>query len=177
MTELVAIQGDITTIEADAIVNAANPRLAGGGGVDGAIHRAGGPSILEECRQIVAERGLLRTGQAVVTTAGRLPADFVIHTVGPVWSQMGEGEAIWLLGSCYRTSLDLAAGKGCRTVSFPAVSTGVYGFPRDLACETAVAATRQWVSHHPDAIDRVLFVCFSGPDYDRYRAHLETDSP
>lgn len=174
MTELSAVLGDITTIEVDAIVNAANSRLAGGGGVDGAIHAAGGPSILEECRRIVADRGLLRTGEAVATGAGRLPVRLVIHTVGPIWGRVDEGEATELLAGCYRNSLDLAAAEGCRAVSFPAISTGVYGFPKDLACSIAVGETRAWVGRHPDVLGRVLFVCFGEDDYARYRAELDS---
>ncbi|MFO7299464.1 MAG: O-acetyl-ADP-ribose deacetylase [Actinomycetes bacterium] len=172
MTLLETVQGDITTIPVDAIVNAANSRLAGGGGVDGAIHAAGGPSILEECRRIVAARGHLPTGQAVATGAGRLPARFVIHTVGPIWGRHPEDDAVELLASCYRSSLDEARDRDCRTVSFPAISTGVYGFPKDLACRTAVAAVREWVAEHPDALDRVLFVCFSAGDHERYLEEL-----
>lgn len=172
MTRLEAVQGDVTTIEVDAIVNAANAQLAGGGGVDGAIHAAGGPSILEECRRIVAERGPLPTGQAVVTGTGDLPARHVIHTVGPIWGRHTEAEAVELLASCYRSSLDQAMAHGCRTVSFPAISTGVYGFPKDLAATTAVAAVREWVEEHPDALDRILFVCFGADDLERYEREL-----
>ncbi|HEX6946502.1 MAG TPA: O-acetyl-ADP-ribose deacetylase [Acidimicrobiia bacterium] len=173
MTRLETVQGDITTIAVDAIVNAANSRLAGGGGVDGAIHRAGGTSILEECRRWVAEHGHLPTGRAMVTGAGRLPARFVIHTVGPIWGQVGEDVAVDLLASCYRSSLDLAMEHGCRSVSFPAISTGVYGFPKDLACETAVATVEEWLAGHPDALDRVVFVCFGADDYERYQKVLQ----
>ena len=172
MAELVAVQGDITAIAVDAIVNAANSRLAGGGGVDGAIHAAGGPSILEERRRIVAEHGPLPTGRAVATGAGMLPARLVIHTVGPIWGQVGEGEAVELLRSCYRASLDLAVANDCRTISFPAISTGVYGFPKDLAARTAVAAVREWVARSPGAMDRVMFVCFGADDLEHYRREL-----
>ena len=172
MTELATVHGDITAIGIDAIVNAANSRLAGGGGVDGAIHRVGGPSILEECQRIYQERGPLSTGQAVVTGAGQLPARFVIHTVGPIWGQVGEDDAVELLASCYRNSLDLAAAEGCRTISFPAISTGVYGFPKDRACETAVAAVKDWMADRKEAMDRVLFVCFGSEDYELYQLRL-----
>ncbi|MET0566860.1 MAG: macro domain-containing protein, partial [Acidimicrobiia bacterium] len=118
MTHLEAIQGDITTVDADVIVNAANSSLMGGGGVDGAIHRAGGPAILAECKQIVAQRGQLPTGRAVITTAGDLPARHVVHTVGPIWGTVAEDQAVELLGSCYRSSLDLARDADAKSVAF-----------------------------------------------------------
>ena len=130
MTRLEAIQGDITTVDADIIVNAANSSLMGGGGVDGAIHRAGGPTILAECKQIVTQQGQLPTGRAVITTAGKLPARHVVHTVGPIWGSVTEDEAVELLASCYRSSLDLARDVEARSVAFPSISTGVYRFPR-----------------------------------------------
>jgi O-acetyl-ADP-ribose deacetylase (regulator of RNase III) len=149
------IQGDITTQEADAIVNAANSSLLGGGGVDGAIHRAGGPAILEECRRL----GGCETGDAKATTAGDLPARHVIHTVGPVWRGGSQGEEK-LLASCHRRSLEMAADLGCRTVAFPAISTGVYGYPVERAATIALRATAQELERHPE-IERVTFVLFS----------------
>ena len=159
-TEIDSILADITELSADAIVNAANKELRPGGGVDGAIHRAGGPRIAEEALAIARERGHLPTGEAVSTTAGALPSHHVIHTVGPIWGQHDQSEAVRLLGNCYRNSLDVAVGLGCRSIAFPNISTGVYGFPRELAGATAVTAVRKWVSEHPDALDRILFVTF-----------------
>jgi O-acetyl-ADP-ribose deacetylase (regulator of RNase III) len=149
------IQGDITTQEVDAIVNAANSSLLGGGGVDGAIHRAGGPAILEECRGL----GGCDPGDAKWTTAGELPARYVIHTVGPVW-QGGDHSEDELLASCHRRSLEVAAELGCRTVAFPAISTGVYRFPIDRAAQIAIRTTRDELDRLPE-IERVTFVLFS----------------
>lgn len=168
MTDVVTLHADITTVEADAIVNAANSSLMGGGGVDGAIHAAAGPAILEECRAIVAETGPCATGDAVITTAGDLPARHVIHTVGPVWGTVPEDQAIDLLASCYRKSLDLARDAGCRSVAFPNISTGVYHFPKPLAAKTAVRAVRDWIRSNPDSIDVVAFVCFDQENEELY---------
>jgi len=148
-------QGDITQQEVDAIVNAANESLLGGGGVDGAIHRAGGPAILEECRRL----GGCETGDAKATTAGNLPARYVIHTVGPVWNGGDHGEDE-LLASCHRRSLQVASELGCRTIAFPAISTGVYRFPVERAARIALAATREALERHSE-IERVTFVLFS----------------
>ena len=163
MTRLEAIQADITTVAVDVIVNAANSTLMGGGGVDGAIHAAGGPSIKEECKAIVARQGPLPTGEAVATGAGNLPARHVVHTVGPVWGTVPAEEAVALLAACYRNSLSLAWKLACRSIAFPNISTGVYHFPKPLAADTAYAAVSEWLDDSPDVLDRVLFVCF-GPD-------------
>src|SRR6476661_6881709 len=130
--KLEVVKGDITKISVDVIVNAANTSLLGGGGVDGAIHRAGGPAILEDCRKIIAKQGGCKTGEAVITTAGNLPAKFVIHTVGPVWNGGNKNEAT-LLENCYRNALKLAVENNCKTIAFPNISTGIYGFPKDKA--------------------------------------------
>ncbi|HWZ15720.1 MAG TPA: O-acetyl-ADP-ribose deacetylase [Mucilaginibacter sp.] len=159
-------KGDITKIHADAIVNAANTSLMGGGGVDGAIHRAGGPAILEECRKIVAKQGRCNTGDAVVTTAGNLPAKYVIHTVGPVWNNGKYGEQQKLAG-CYQKSLQLAADNDCKTIAFPNISTGVYRFPKKEAAEIAVSTVSDFLKLN-DKIEKVIFVCFDDENYDLY---------
>jgi O-acetyl-ADP-ribose deacetylase (regulator of RNase III) len=156
-------EGDITTFAADAIVNAANSSLLGGGGVDGAIHRAGGPAILEECRRL----GGCDTGDAKATTAGELPARYVIHTVGPVWGAVERADE--LLASCHRKSLALAASLDCRTVAFPAISTGVYGFPLDRAARIAIGTTAIELASLP-GIERVTFVLFGRAAYDEFAA-------
>jgi Predicted phosphatase homologous to the C-terminal domain of histone macroH2A1 len=159
-----AVQGDITRENVDAIVNAANERLAPGGGVCGAIHRAGGPSIAAECARI----GHCPTGGAVATTGGDLPARFVIHAVGPVWQGGGAGEAE-LLASAYRSSLEEAARVGARSVAFPAISTGIYGYPLEPATAIAVAAVRGWEG---SGVDLVRFVCFDEATLAAYRDAL-----
>lgn len=152
------IKGDITKIKVDAIVNAANSSLLGGGGVDGAIHHAGGPEILKECREIAARQGGCKTGEAVITTAGRLSAKYVIHTVGPVWHGGYENEAE-KLADCYTNSLKLAAANGSRTVAFPNISTGIYRFPKAEAARIAVRSVTDFMAG-TDEIDKVIFVCF-----------------
>jgi O-acetyl-ADP-ribose deacetylase (regulator of RNase III) len=147
-----AVRGDITEQQVDAIVNAANESLLGGGGVDGAIHRAGGPGILAECREL----GGCATGDAKPTRAGRLPARYVIHTVGPVWRGGDEGEPE-LLASCHRRALEVAAELGCRIVAFPAISTGIYGYPVELAAPVAVAAVRDSMREPVELVRFVLF--------------------
>jgi O-acetyl-ADP-ribose deacetylase (regulator of RNase III) len=161
--KLQAVKGDITQLKVDAIVNAANSSLMGGGGVDGAIHRAGGPAILEACKKIVAKQGGCKTGEAVITTAGNLPAQFVIHTVGPVWNGGGQNEPA-LLANCYNNSLRLAVENGCRSLAFPAISTGVYRFPKKEAAAIAVQTTAAFLAHH-DAIEQVFFVCFDDESF------------
>jgi O-acetyl-ADP-ribose deacetylase (regulator of RNase III) len=160
------VVGDITRLHVDAIVNAANESLLGGGGVDGAIHRAAGPGLLEECRLI----GGCPTGEARVTDAYDLPAHVVIHTVGPVYVDGTFGEAE-LLRSCYLSSLELAADRGARTVAFPCNSTGVYGYPKAEACEIAVTVVGEWLSAH-DLPEEVVFCCFTEEDARPYRARL-----
>lgn len=172
MTRLEATQTDITTVEVDVIVNAANSSLMGGGGVDGAIHAAGGPSILAECREIVARQGPLPTGEAVITGAGDLPARHVVHTVGPIWGTVPDDEAVDLLASCYRNSLALARESSSRSIAFPNISTGVYRFPKPLAADTAVHAVRTWIEASPEALDTVLFVCFGSENLGLYQELL-----
>jgi O-acetyl-ADP-ribose deacetylase len=165
------IKGDITKMKVDAIVNAANSSLLGGGGVDGAIHRAGGPAILEECRQIRARQGGCDTGQAVITTAGLLPAKYVIHTVGPVWNGGNQGEPE-LLTSCYRNSLQLAVDHGVKTIAFPNISTGVYRFPKPEAATIAIKAVQQFLAND-NTLQEVFFVCFDDENYSLYKERLE----
>ena len=157
---------DITKLVVDAIVNAANTTLLGGGGVDGAIHRSAGPQLLEECRKI----GGCPTGEARITRAYRLPAKHVIHTVGPVWHGGTHNEA-QLLASCYRNSLRLALENGVRSIAFPAISCGAYGYPLEQAVAIAVGETRRFLTQH-DEIDRVIFVCFGEDIADAYRSAL-----
>lgn len=163
-------QGDITKIEADAIVNAANTSLLGGGGVDGAIHRAGGPEILEACRKIVARQGGCPTGEAVITTAGRLPARFVIHTVGPVWNGGRNGEST-KLANCYRNSLNLAQENNCLVVAFPNISTGVYRYPKKEAAAIAIHETVAFLTKNP-LPEKVIFVCFDEENLSIYKELL-----
>jgi O-acetyl-ADP-ribose deacetylase (regulator of RNase III) len=161
------IQGDITRLDVDAIVNAANESLLGGGGVDGAIHRAAGPELLAECRML----GGCKTGQAKITRGHRLIARHVIHTVGPVWHGGGSGEAE-LLASCYRQSLRLAADAQLQSIAFPCISTGIYGYPHADACEIAVRTVFDWLGNN-DWPETVTFCCFDSASADLYRARLQ----
>jgi len=174
--QIEVIQGDITAVNVDAIVNAANSSLMGGGGVDGAIHRAAGPALLEECVKIAQARrnvagGPCPAGDAVITGAGKLPVKHVIHTVGPIWRGGGNGEP-QLLASCYRKSLLLAQEEGLESVAFPNISTGVYGYPKEKAAAVAIAAVRETLPSTP-AIKRVVFVCFDSGNYALYRKLLD----
>ncbi|MDA3615225.1 O-acetyl-ADP-ribose deacetylase [Polluticaenibacter yanchengensis] len=152
------IKGDITKIQADAIVNAANTSLLGGGGVDGAIHRAGGTEILEACRKIVARQGGCKVGEAVITSAGKLDAKFVIHTVGPVWNN-GNNNEDEKLANCYSNSMKLAAENGCHSIAFPGISTGIYKFPKDRAAGIAIKTIYDFLKTH-DLPGQVILVCF-----------------
>ncbi|MBZ4037400.1 O-acetyl-ADP-ribose deacetylase [Flavobacterium sp. 17A] len=160
------LKADITEVEVDAIVNAANTSLLGGGGVDGAIHRKGGKAILDECVQIRNKQGGCKTGEAVITTAGNLPSQYVIHTVGPVWNGDKE-EKSKLLADCYKNSLNLAVENGIKTIAFPNISTGIYHFPKDKAAEIAVKAVKDF--ERISEIEKVLFVCFDDENYQIYK--------
>jgi O-acetyl-ADP-ribose deacetylase (regulator of RNase III) len=164
------LQGDITKLEVDAIVNAANSSLMGGGGVDGAIHRAGGLVILDECRQIVARQGRCETGEAVITSGGNLPAKQVIHTVGPVWHGGNNNEAN-LLQNAYLNSLKLAVGNGIETIAFPNISTGVYGYPKEKAAEIAIRTVIKFLRGN-DQIKQVYFICFDEENLQIYQRLL-----
>jgi O-acetyl-ADP-ribose deacetylase (regulator of RNase III) len=161
------VLGDITKVAADAIVNAANSTLLGGGGVDGAIHRAAGLKLVAECATLLG----CRTGEAKITEGYRLPAKHVIHTVGPVWRGGNRGEPE-LLANCYRNSLQLAVQHGLKTIAFPSISTGVYGYPKDKACRIALKVVADFLQTDT-SIEKAIFVCFSRPDYDGYRKAME----
>ena len=165
-SELALIRGDITKQDTEAIVNAANTTLLGGGGVDGAIHRAGGPTILEECNKIRAKQGECPTGEAVITTGGNLKAKYVIHTVGPIWSG-GKRKENMLLHNAYKNSLSLARDNGIRSLSFPSISTGAYGFPIERAAEIALSTVRDFFKRY--TFEEVRFVLFSQEDLRIYK--------
>lgn len=160
------IKGDITVLDVDAIVNAANSSLLGGGGVDGAIHKAGGKKILEECMAIRSRQGGCKTGEAVITGGGLLKAGYVIHTVGPVW-QGGCNDEDRLLANCYINSLKLAEENNIKTIAFPNISTGVYGFPKDRAAGIAVKTVAEYL-RESESIEKVVFVCFGNENYQLY---------
>ena len=164
------VKGDITAVAVDAIVNAANSSLLGGGGVDGAIHRKGGPAILEECMQIRARQGGCATGEAVITTAGNLPAKYIIHTVGPVWDGNRQDEKEALLANCYVHSLRLAREHGVRSIAFPNISTGVYHFPKVEAAAVAIQAVSSF--EQIEDFERVVFVCHDEENYRIYKRLL-----
>ena len=166
------LQGDITKIQADAIVNAANTSLLGGGGVDGAIHKAGGSEILEACRKIRNKQGGCKVGEAVITTAGKLPAKYVIHTVGPVWNN-GKSDEEKLLANAYANSLRLALENNVQTIAFPNISTGIYHFPKEKAAAIAVATVKDFLLT-TDKISKVTFVCFDQENYQIYQQLLKS---
>ena len=170
MPDIQLIKGDITKMKVDAIVNAANSSLLGGGGVDGAIHRAGGPKILEECMVIREKQGGCKTGEAVITTGGNLPAKYVIHTVGPVWYG-GKNNEDELLANAYKNSLRLATEYEIKSIAFPNISTGVYGFPKQRAAEIAVNAVKGFFNL-TTLIKEVFFVCFDEENYKIYQSLL-----
>lgn len=157
------VKGDITKIKVDAIVNAANSSLMGGGGVDGAIHRAGGPPILEECRKIVAKQGGCKTGEAVITTGGNLPCNYVIHTVGPVWNG-GNNNEKEKLASCYLNSLRLTVDHNCNTIAFPNISTGIYRFPKEEAAKISIDSIQNFLSGN-NSIEKIVIVCFDDENF------------
>ena len=165
------LKGDITKIKVDAIVNAANTSLLGGGGVDGAIHRAGGPAILEECKMIRARQGGCDVGEAVITTGGNLPAKYVIHTVGPVWNGGNNNEES-LLRNAYTNSLRLAVENNVTTIAFPNISTGTYRFTKQRAAEIAVNAVKNFLKDN-SSFERVVFVCFDDENYEIYERVLQ----
>ncbi len=167
MNRIEVVKGDITKIAVDVVVNAANSSLLGGGGVDGAIHRAGGPEVLNECRDIRNRQGKCKTGEAVVTTAGNLPATFIVHTVGPVWNGGYKNEPE-LLANCYRNSLNLAVEKNAETIAFPNISTGIYGYPKPGAAKVAAATVREFLETN-ESIKKVIFVCFDDDNYTLYK--------
>jgi O-acetyl-ADP-ribose deacetylase (regulator of RNase III) len=170
--KLSLLKGDITQQHTDAIVNAANSSLMGGGGVDGAIHRAGGPKILDECMKIVSKQGKLPVGKAVITSGGNLPAKYVIHTVGPIW-QNGANHESQLLASAYQESLKLAEINKLQSVSFPSISTGAYGYPVDQAAKVALQTVKTFLKTEATSIKEVVFVLFDTRTFDAYKKVLQ----
>ncbi|XMB29062.1 macro domain-containing protein [Paenibacillus sp. BR2-3] len=167
-------EGDITKWHGDIIVNASNSGLYGGGGVDGAIHRAGGPQIAEECSVIRQKQGGCLPGEAALTHAGRLPVRYILHTVGPIWKGGAGGEEA-ILAKCYRSSLDLACSKGAQSITFPNISTGIYNFPKGLACRTALHTVIQYVKEHEPGslpLTRIDFICFERENAELYEAEI-----
>lgn len=173
MTQISLIKGDITTLKVDAIVNAANSSLMGGGGVDGAIHRKGGPQILEECKIIRREQGECKTGNAVYTSAGNLPAKYVIHTVGPIWYG-GKNDEPQLLSQCYINSLSIAEKLEIKSIAFPNISTGVYRFPKEQAVQIAIRSVKEFIEKGTP-IEEIIFVCFDDDNYSLYAELLELE--
>jgi len=171
-TKVSIVRGDITDQATEAIVNAANPGLMGGGGVDGAIHRAGGPAILEECKKIVAQKGRLSTGKAVITGGGNLKAGYVIHTVGPIWHGGSRNESE-LLESAYYECLQLATSNKLGSISFPSISTGAYGYPLDEAARIGVSAVVSFLKEQATSLREVVFVLFDTRTYESYRSALQ----
>ena len=172
LVQLQLLRGDITQIKVDAIVNAANSALAGGGGVDGAIHRAGGPAIMEELDQVRKKIGRCQTGSAVATGAGNLPAKYVFHAVGPMYLDGKHGEP-GALASCYTTCLDMAVEKQVRVISFPSISTGIYGYPVGEAAPLALRTIEKWVGEHPGTLHAIKLIQFSDADHQVYRRAAE----
>ncbi len=164
--------GDITRQDTDAIVNTADPTLAGGGGVDGAIHQVGGADVSRECRQIVAEQGKLPRGKAVITTGGNLKARYVIHTVGPIWTGGKKGEPE-ILESAYRESLKIAAANNLTSISFPSIGTGAYGYPSDKAAKVALRAVTSFLKEKTTSLREIIFVLYDSQTYQSYRSALE----
>ncbi len=170
MTKITVALGDITNQNTEAIVNSANPSLLGGGGVDGAIHAAAGPRLLEETRKL----GGCKIGEAKMTNGHRLPAEYIVHTVGPVYGRM-EGQEARLLAQCYRSSLDLAQAHLVRSIAFPSISTGAYGYPIEEAAPIAIRTVGEWLKAHPDVFDEIRFVLFSRDDYETYATLLSDE--
>jgi O-acetyl-ADP-ribose deacetylase (regulator of RNase III) len=165
------IQGDITKQQVDAVVNAANSSLMGGGGVDGAIHRAGGKQILDDCLDIINRQGRCKTGEAVITTGGKLPAHYVIHTVGPVWNG-GKKDEPQLLANCYHNSLNLAVEHGIKSIAFPNISTGIYHYPKPEAAEVALNTVVKFLETN-ESLTEVVFVCFDKENFELYQRALQ----